>query len=47
MDILMTLICYAGATFVLLALLVFAIYWFELDTKLLRAIEPIFRKLTD
>jgi hypothetical protein len=28
-------------------LLVFAIYWFELDDKFLKAFEPIFRKISD
>lgn len=28
-------------------LLVFAIYWFELDDKFLKAFEPTFRKMAD
>ena len=28
-------------------LLVFTIYWFELDDKLLKAFEPTFRKISD
>jgi hypothetical protein len=28
-------------------LLVFAIYWFELDDKFLKAFEPTFRKISD
>jgi hypothetical protein len=28
-------------------LLIFSIYWFELDDKLLRELEPTFRKLAD
>lgn len=28
-------------------LLVFAIYWFELDDKFLKAFEPAFRKMAD
>ena len=30
-----------------LGLLVFAIYWFELDEKFVRWFEPTFRKMTD
>ena len=29
----------------ILVLLVFAIYWFELDEKFLRSFEPTFRKM--
>jgi hypothetical protein len=28
-------------------LLIFAIYWFELDDKFLKAFEPTFRKISD
>lgn len=28
-------------------LLVFAIYWFELDEMFLKAFEPVFRKISD
>lgn len=30
-----------------LILLVFAVYWFELDNKLLRGFEPTFRKMVE
>ena len=29
------------------ALLIFTIYWFELDDKFLKAFEPTFRKISD
>jgi len=35
----------AGLTMTSLAILI--TYWFELDEKLLRWFEPIFRKITD
>ena len=36
-----------GLVSLISVLLVFAIYWFELDDKFLKAFEPTFRKMSD
>ena len=47
MDAAINILIIGGLTFVALLLVVFTIYWFELDDKFLKGFEPLFRKLTD
>lgn len=46
-NTLINIIIFGGIGLVFLVLMVFAVYWFELDTLFLKRFEPIFRKLTN
>ncbi len=42
-----TFLLVIGLGFISMLLLIFVIYWFELDDKFLKAFEPTFRKMSD
>lgn len=47
MELIFSLAKILVLTAMVLALVVFAVYWFELDDKFLRGFEPTFRKMVE